>query len=684
MRISGEEYLSHPLEVAYILTEMRMDEPSIVAGFLHDVVEDTAVYLDEIKEIFGSEVAFLVDGVTKLSKFAYTAEDREAENFRKMLISMAKDIRVILIKLGDRLHNIRTLGYLSEEKQLEKAKETLEIYAPIAHRLGIYWIKSELEDISFKYLKPEIYRRIEDSIVHIKKEKEKYIENVKAILRDIFMKEGLNTEISGRFKNVYSIFQKMERDAVSIEQIYDIIGFRVIVSSIIECYQALGIIHSIWKPVPGRFRDYIALPKANNYKSLHTTVIGPDGERIEIQIRTQEMHREAEYGIAAHWSYKTKEKINEKDFRKYSWLKEIMDWQIEGSDAKEFYSTVKSDLFTEEIYVFTPKGDVKELPNDSTPLDFAYKVHTEVGNHYAGARVNGKIVSMDYRLKTGDVIEIITSRNQKPRRDWLKFVVTNRARVKIKSSLYKEEREGAIKLGSELLQKELSQAGLTLGEIEKDGRMGKLLQTLSVPNLESLYIEITAQNVVRKIIPQKSDASKNEGVVSSLLNVIPEGISLLKTKVLGEKAGVVIDGESNIVFKFAKCCNPLRGDKIVGHITMGRGISIHTADCPKIIDIDPSRKIQVEWGKEGEHSVISKIKVLCQDRTGLLAEISKAISSMKVNITQANIKTTEDKKALCIFDVEIDNIKKLQKLLKLIEKIDGVMYAQRVKQVSNI
>ena len=667
-RLSGEPYLIHPLEVAMILAKLRMDLPTISAGLLHDVLEDTLTSFQELKELFGEEIANLVDGVTKISKLPFSdPKITQAETYRKMIMAMAKDIRVILIKLADRLHNVRTLEYHEEEKRKLIAKETLEIYAPIAHRLGIEWMKNELENLAFQHLDPVAYNEIYRKLRHFEKEKQKYIEEVKKILKNKLKENGIEAEIQGRIKEPYSVYEKMKRLGIDFEQVYDLLAFRVIVNSEQECYQALGIIHSLWTPVPGRFKDYIALPKPNFYQSLHTTVIGPYGERMEVQIRTWEMHKVAEEGIAAHWKYKTGKGLDEEEAEKIGWLRQILELQQELEDSKEFLHILKIDLYPDEVYVFTPKGEVKVLPKGATPIDFAYSIHTEIGNHCYGARVNGKLVPLDYELKSGEIVEILTSPKAHPNRDWLKFARTSRARTKILKFLREQEKNHAIILGQELCEKELKKVGLSLGELQQKEEFKKLLELFNFKSPDDLFAaigfgKITVSQVVGKIAPQETLVRKGKSRKINLGTLIK------------------INGMENLLVHFAKCCNPLPGDEVIGFVTRGHGISIHTSDCPNVLSVPPERYVEVEWKGENGFLFPVKIKVQAEDRKGLLAALSNSISQMGINILKAHVSTTKSGEALNFFEVEISNTKQLEKLLSHLRKVKGVKKAERVKK----
>ncbi len=675
-RRSGDPYLSHPMEVAAILTELKMDVRSIAAGFLHDAIEDTQTTMKEIRTVFGDEIADLVDGVTKLSKLPFsTREDRQAESFRKMLLAMAKDIRVIMIKLADRLHNMRTLDPLPEAKRRLIANETLEIYAPLAHRLGIAKIKQELEDLSLRQLEPEAYRDLAIQIAQKRREREAQINEVIAILQQKLGELEIPCEIRGRPKHFYSIYRKMHEQGKTFDEIYDLTAVRLLTDSLKDCYGALGVVHSLWKPIPGRFKDFIAVPKSNMYQSLHTTVVGPKGEPVEIQIRTHEMHRTAEEGIAAHWAYKEGKATLDETEQQFLWLRQLLDWGQDLKDSREFLDTVRFDLFPEEVYVFTPKGDVKALPRGSTPIDFAFSIHTDVGLHCAGARVNGRIVPLRYELRNGDIVEIVTAATQHPSRDWLKIVKSSRARSRIKAWIKNEERVRSIGLGKELLDRELRKLG-------KGGRLKletfpQVLQHYGVASEEDLcaaigYGKISPRQAVLKLLPPEQAQAIVEEETKDRKPVIPAGAE-----------GIRIDGVDDILIHFAKCCNPLPGDEIIGFITRGRGVTIHSADCPNIIAFrfDRERQIDVQW--DDRVKMPHQVKILVtigQDRPGLLAEISTAISSTNTNIAQAEIKVTEDKRGLNTFVLEVVDLKQLQVAMQAIRRVRGVMGVERIRK----
>jgi GTP pyrophosphokinase len=678
VRLSGEPYLIHPMEVTGILTQLKLDVASVATGLLHDTVEDTLATLDEIRENFGDEIAQLVDGLTKISRIAIrSSEANQAENFRKMILAMVKDIRVILIKLADRLHNMRTLKYHTPEKQAEIAQETLDIYAPLAHRLGIDWLRVELEDLAFRHLHPDLYEEIQKKIARKEKERTSYIDEVKRTLMKKLYENHIEGEVSGRIKQIYSIYRKMREQNLELDEVYDITAFRVIVGTIKECYDVLGVIHSIWKPIPGKFKDYIGLPKENMYQSLHTTVIGPHGQRIEIQIRTQDMHKIAEEGIAAHWKYK-EGKLEEADDKRFTWLRQLLEWQRDLKDDVEFIESVKVDLFPNEVYVFTPKGAVKQFPFGATPVDFAYSIHSDVGNHCVGARVNGKIVPLRYELRSGDTVEIVTSPNQKPSKDWLKNVKTSRAKTKIRQWFAAEEREKSLALGKEILEKELRKYGLQTAKLVKSGELAKVATDFSFQTVDDLiaaigYGRITANQVIGKVVPQETldqrEEIREEGVLKSLIHKVTRK----------PKDALLIKGVDNVMVRYAGCCNPLPGDRVVGYITRGRGVTIHAADCQNALDEDPNRKVDVEWDSTKEYNYPVRIRVDCEDKKGLLAEISNSISSQEANITNARVDTTGDKRAVCTFEMEIQDLNHLKKVIKALERVKGVNRVERVR-----
>ncbi len=681
-RRSGDPYVTHPLSVALIITQLKLDVPSVCAGLLHDAVEDTSTTIEELTERFGQEIAFLVDGVTKLGKLPWsTKEERQAENFRKMLLAMARDIRVILVKFCDRLDNMRTLDHMPPEKQERIAQETLQIYAPLANRLGIQWIKVELEDLCFKYLFPGEHEQLRIAVTKTKKERDRYIADVEKLIRAEMKASGIDCRVSGRAKHLWSIGQKMKRTGRAFEEIHDAIGFRVITKSTKACYEALGVAHSAWKPIPGRFKDYIALPKPNMYQSLHTAVIGPHGERIEIQIRTDEMHDVAEHGIAAHWKYKEgKSAVLSEDAAKFAWLRRMMETQNDVKDPTEFIESVKMDLFGDEVYVFTPGGDVKALPKGACPIDFAYAIHSEVGDHCSGARVNGVIVPLRYQLRNGDTIEIITSPNQKPSKDWLKLVMTPRAKAKIRHCLRKEQRERSGALGKDLLEKGLRRFGTSYAKLLKQGELSRAADELKCHSVEELlvnvgYGKISVKQVAELVIPEdqrqggQQEEAEQTGPLLKILRKVTKGRA---------STGIKVNGEDGILVRYARCCSPLPGDKIVGYISRGRGVTVHTRDCTKALDLDPDRRIDVDWDGTSRASHLVAIQVLCADKPGLLAHISQSFSDSGVNITQAHCRATEDGRAVNTFHANVTDVDQLKSVIRALSRINGVYSVDRV------
>ncbi|HEY7601573.1 MAG TPA: bifunctional (p)ppGpp synthetase/guanosine-3',5'-bis(diphosphate) 3'-pyrophosphohydrolase [Methylomirabilota bacterium] len=672
-RVSGEPYHIHPLAVAGLLVEFRMDATTVAAGLLHDVLEDTATSKTVLVERFGDDIAELVDGVTKIGKLAFgSREERQAENFRKMLVAMARDIRVLMIKLADRLHNMRTLHYLSPEKQRAIGQETLDIYAPLAHRLGMAKVKGELEDLALKALHPEVYDDLQRRVAKRRLEREAEINQVIAILTKKLSEVGIPAQITGRPKHFYSIYKKMQggRD---FDEIYDLTAVRMLAPTVRECYGALGIVHSLWKPVPGRFKDFIAIPKSNMYQSLHTTVIGPKGDPVEIQIRTHEMHRIAEEGIAAHWLYKEKKDRSGLD-EAFVWLRQLLEWQKEMKDPREFMETVKVDLFPDEVYVFTPKGDVKALPEGSTPIDFAYAVHTEVGNHCAGARVNGKLVPLRHVLRQGDIVEVVTSATQKPSRDWLKTIKSTRARSKVKQWLRTEERARSVSIGRELLDREAKKYRVALATILESEELRKLAVEHGYTTVDDLlaglgYGKLAASTVVARFVPADAVAEPR-----------PDAKPVARPRT--ESGGVTVKGVDDVLVRFAKCCGPVPGDAIVGFITRGRGITVHAGDCANLAAgaFDSERTVAVEWAVADQQALPVKIAVhIGRDRPGLLAEISTAISSRHANIVKAEVNVTEDRKGLNHFTVEVKDLSQLQGVMGAIAAVKDVIGVERVR-----
>ncbi len=680
-RKSGEPYVNHPVAVAAILADLQMDATTLVAAILHDVVEDTGVTLEEVREEFGETVSRLVDGVTKLSKrMKYKSnEEHQAENHRKMFVAMAQDIRVILIKLADRLHNMRTLKYLPEEKQRRIANETLEIFAPLAHRLGISTIKWELEDIALRYLNPQQYYRIANLMRKKRAEREQYLEEIIQVLRERLDKTGIKAEISGRPKHIYSIYRKMVTQHKQFNEIYDLLAVRVIVDTVRDCYAVLGIIHTIWKPMPGRFKDYIAMPKPNMYQSLHTTVIGPTGDPIEVQIRTWDMHQTAEYGIAAHWAYKEGTQVQPGTFEeKLKWFREILEMQQEARDAQEFVENLKIDLFSDSVFVFTPKGDVVELPAGSVPLDFAYRIHTEVGNQCIGAKVNGKIVPLDYKLKTGDIVEILTSKHSYgPSQDWLKMVKSSHARNKIRNWFKKQRREESVAKGREMIENLLRKYDLNASEVLTEDRVEEVARKFNFPDEEDMYAAvgyggISAAQVVHRLI----EGIKPEPEQPILLPDVKE----LPRPSRRPAHGVRVKGVDNLLVRLSRCCNPVPGDEIAGFVTRGRGVSVHRKDCPNLKSVEKERMIPVEWEGTQDQSYHVDIEVSGLDRRGLLHEVLQAVSETKTNLSAVSGKADRRGMASIHMTISIRNLNDLQSVVDRIKRVRDIYSVRRIMQ----
>ncbi len=684
LRVSGEEYISHPLGVAKILADLQLDIVTIIAALLHDVVEDTKVSLDEIEKKFGKETAMLVDGVTKLSRIEYKSkEEQQLENYRKMFLAMAKDIRVVLIKLADRLHNMRTLKYMSVRKQHETARETLEIFAPLAHRLGIFSVKWELEDLAFRYLEPEKYYQLVELVKQKRREREEVINDSINLLILRLKDVNITGEIHGRPKNFYSIYRKMQRDHKGLNEIYDLLAIRVIVESVKDCYGALGIVHSLWKPIPGRFKDYIAMPKSNLYQSLHTTVVSNQGYPLEIQIRTADMHRISEYGVAAHWRYKEGSRGTSKDFdEKLSWLRQLLEWQQDLRDPREFIDTVKLDVFADEVFVFTPRGDVIDLPVGSVPIDFAYRIHTDVGHRCVGARVNGKIVPLEYKLVNGDIVEIITTKQGNgPSRDWLNIVGSSETKNKIRQWFKKEKREENIAKGREMIEREGRRLGYDIRELVKSDRLSDIAKKNNLASEEDVlaslgYGGITIHGVMTKLI----EAYKKE-LKSNTPPDLSELLSGLKPKNTTGKSshGILVKGESGVLVRLAKCCNPVPGDVIVGYITRGRGVSVHRADCTNILNNkeEYERMIEVAWDIATDDLYKVTICVTASDRPGVLSDIMMVASEAKTNINAVNAKTEKNKPALVTLSLDIRNVDQLEYIMTKIRRVKNVYSVQR-------
>ncbi|HEY2525314.1 MAG TPA: bifunctional (p)ppGpp synthetase/guanosine-3',5'-bis(diphosphate) 3'-pyrophosphohydrolase [Candidatus Binataceae bacterium] len=683
-RESGEPYVTHPLNVALIIAQLKLDLPSIITGLLHDVVEDTKASLDEVRELFGGEVATLVDGATKVSKIAFSSRaEKQAENFRKMVIAMAHDIRVVLIKLADRLHNMRTLSHLARERQEEIARETLEIYAPIAGRLGIYWLKSELEDAAFRYVNPTAYATLKAHLARTMAESEEYIRTVIRIIAQRLEEAGVKAEVTGRPKNIYSIHRKMQEEGLQFDQVYDLVAFRIIVANLRECYEALGVAHASWKPIPGRFKDYIALPKVNMYQSLHTTVIGPQGQRMEVQIRTAEMHKVAEEGIAAHWSYKEGGTSELRETERFAWLRRLIEWQQNLKDPQEFLSTVKDDLFPEEVFVFTPKGDVLDFPQGATVIDFAYRIHSQVGQHLSAARANGRMVPLRYRLKSGDTIEVITSERQSPGKDWMSFAATARAKSRIRQWLRAQQAERSIKWGITLIDRELEPLGLSVAQLRPGKRFEPVLKEFSYRDVDSLlaavgYGIITAAQMLAKLLtPEELRLYRAEKAPPP--PAADAGRAARETRRHPGGNAVIVSGVGDMLVRFARCCSPLPGEEITGFITRGRGVTVHLKGCSHAMVSDPQRRVPVVW-KEGEDTPRPiRLEVISIDQPGLLAAMSKTIATAGVNIATAEVKSTgNDGRALSVFELSVGSARQLNGLIHQIAAIDGVMRVARV------
>ena len=694
-RKSGEPYIIHPLCVAIILADLELDKETIVAGLLHDVVEDTIMTSEEITREFGAEVALLVDGVTKLGQLSYSADKVEvqAENLRKMFLAMAKDIRVILIKLADRLHNMRTLKYMKPEKQKEKARETMDIYAPIAQRLGISKIKVELDDLSLKYLEPEVYYDLVEKIALRKSVREEFVRGIVEEVSNHIEAAGIKAQIDGRVKHFFSIYKKMVNQDKTLDQIYDLFAVRIIVDTVKDCYAALGVIHEMYKPIPGRFKDYIAMPKQNMYQSLHTTLIGPNGQPFEIQIRTFDMHRTAEYGIAAHWKYKEssdgKKPVAEQEEEKLSWLRQILEWQRDMSDNKEFLSLLKSDLdlFAENVYCFTPAGDVKNLPNGSTPIDFAYSIHSAVGNKMIGARVNGKLVNIDYVIQNGDRIEVLTSQNSKgPSRDWLKIVKSTQAKNKINQWFKNELKEDNIVRGKELLSSYCKAKGIVLSDLLKPSYMESIMRKYGFRDWDSTLAAIghgglREGQVVNRLLEEYEKQHKKELTDENILEAVEAKEKMRVTK---SKGGIVVKGIHDVAVRFSKCCSPVPGDEIVGFVTRGRGVSIHRTDCINVINLteaDRVRLIDAEWqapksGKGGE-LYTADIKIFGYNRTGLLVDITKIFTERKIDVTSVNSRTSKQGTATICMTFDVPSREELNRLIEKIRQVESVIDIER-------
>lgn len=683
-RVSGEPYILHPLAVAQILADMKIDTTTITASLLHDVVEDTSYTLDDLKKMFGKEVAFLVDGVTKLSRLNYrTKEDQQLNSMRKMFLAMAKDVRVVVIKLADRLHNMRTLRYMRSDKQKRIAQETLEIFAPLAHRLGIFNIKWELEDLSFRYLEPDKYYDLVDQMKQKRHVREEIVNEAIDVLKKALDEAHIHCEINGRPKHFYSIYKKMKKDNRDLSQVYDLFAIRVIVDDVKDCYGVLGIVHSLWKPLPYRFKDYIAMPKPNNYQSLHTTVIGTRGQPVEIQIRTWEMHRIAEYGVAAHWRYKEGNQTANKDAfdEKMGWLRNLLEWQ-DTSNPKEFVNALKLDAFSDEVFVFSPRGDVIDLPQGAIPIDFAYRIHTDVGHRCVGAKINGKIVPLDYKLKNGDIVEIITSKVGKPSLDWLNIVGSSESRSKIRSWFKKENREENIAKGLDALERECKRLGHDWKALNIGGRLGRVAKQMNAGSEDDLvaavgYGGFAVNTVLIKLLElHKKDLQKQEEKTNSLA-----ALEKLKTKkpVKHNGTGILVKGEPGLLVRLAKCCSPVPGDPIIGFITRGRGVSVHRADCPNVThgQNDVDRLIDVEWDYDGNERFEVNMEIVAYDRTGIMAEIMATLAEMKISILSVNAKTSDTKNVTIHMGISIKDLAQFEFVATKIRRLKDVYAVER-------
>ncbi|MDC0358660.1 bifunctional (p)ppGpp synthetase/guanosine-3',5'-bis(diphosphate) 3'-pyrophosphohydrolase [Oligoflexia bacterium] len=683
-RASGEPYMVHLVETALLVCRLKLDIASVTSGLLHDTIEDCVVSRDDLAKQFGDEVADIVEGVTKLTRIGFQSrEEKQAESFRKMLLAMAKDIRVILVKLCDRLHNMRTLNYKEPQKQRRIARETQEIYAPLANRLGIHWLKSELQDLCLLYLRPEIFKLIEENLARTKSERDLYVkETISDIVRKL-EKAGISGSIKGRSKHFYSIWQKMERQNLTLEEVHDLHGFRVVVPSLRACYETLGVLHSSWKPVPGRFKDFIAMPKPNMYQSLHTTVIGPRGHRIEVQIRTPEMNKVAEEGIAAHWKYK--EQGDHRDVSSafdLQWVTELVETQQYLKNPDEFIQSVKGELFPEDVFVFTPKGDLIRLAHGSTPIDFAYAVHTDVGHHTSGARVNGTMVSLNYQLDNGDTVEVITAKNHVPSKDWLRFIKSSKAKQRVRSFLKSEEYSRSLAIGMEVLTKDLRKVKQSLKKLDSSGKLLEVAQALGLKSEGELYAQvgygkISSTKVLGKILPDEVDVeAKLKKQVTPLERIFERA-----AKASRQKVGVKVSGFDDILVRFAKCCEPLPGDRIVGFITRGRGVTVHRADCAQVLRSDPMRHIEVGWDVDVQVPRRVRLTVHSQDTLGLLANVTKVITEHGANINNAQVKTTDHGKATNSFEITIRDAQQFANISRAIEMTPGVIKVERVRQI---
>ena len=695
-RSSGEPYIIHPLNVAYILADIGLDESTISAALLHDVVEDTDVTDEQLRKAFGDEIADMVAGVTKLSNIQFASvEEQQAEDYRKMFLAMGKDIRVILIKLADRLHNMRTLKYLRRDRQIANAKETMELYAPLANRLGLYSLKWELEDLSFKYLEPEEYHELVEGINKKREERLQFIEKIMDDIRAELKKQKIDAEVTGRAKHLYSIYRKMKRDNKTLDQIYDLFALRIIVNSVKDCYSALGVVHEMYSPMPGRFKDYIAVPKTNMYQSIHTTLLGEKGTPFEVQIRTWDMHRIAEYGIAAHWAYKEANygsKKGQKNVKvendKLAWLRETLEWQQEMQDPQEFLENLKTELFEDEVYVFTPKGQIKVLPRGATPIDFAYSVHAEIGNKMVGAKINSKMVPIITPIKNGDIVEILTSENSKgPSLDWLKFVKSTSAKSKINAWFKKEKKEENIEKGKTAIEKELKRIGIDYSDLFKVEYINPTLERYKYKTLDDMYLAvgfgaITANKIIARMLIEYRKEHKEENKIEKQIEELENKPKTKSTS----NSGVIVKGIDNCLVKLSKCCNPLPGDEIIGYITKGRGVSVHRKDCTNVAELlkEENRIIDVKWVTDEKKTTYSvDIEIYANDRNGLLGDIVQEINNSKIKLLSVSAKTTKERIAIVEATLEIDSLESLNKLIREIKKVDSVYEVKRKNKVKD-
>lgn len=687
-RKSGEPYIIHPLDVAYILADIGLDDKTVCAALLHDVVEDTKASQEDITKEFGQEISDMVAGVTKLSKISFASvEEQQVENYRKMFLAMGKDIRVILIKLADRLHNMRTLKFLKRDRQIAISKETMDLYAPLANRLGLYSLKWELEDLAFKYLYPEEYHELVEGINKKREERLKFIDKIMNDIRVSLKKQRIEAEVTGRAKHLYSIYRKMKRDNKTLDQIYDLFALRILVNSVKDCYAALGVVHEMYSPMPGRFKDYIAVPKPNMYQSIHTTLLGEKGTPFEVQIRTYQMHHIAEYGIAAHWAYKEASYFGKKQSvqvepDKLTWLRETLEWQKDMENPQEFLETLKTELFEDEVYVFTPKGKIIVLPREATPIDFAYNIHAEIGYHMTGCKINSKMMPIITPLKSGDIVEIITSDNsQGPSRDWLKFVKSSSAKNKIKSWFKKAQRSENIEKGKDLVEKEIKRIGLTHTDLFKQEYIDPMMNKYNYKDLDEMYAAVGfGANSAFKVISRVLQEYRKEHVEDDIEEKMEELAKGKNKKTKPSNSGVVVKGIDNCLVKLAKCCNPVPGDEIIGYITKGRGVSVHRKDCTNIKNLisEENRMIDVEWYDENKETYQTDIEIRSNDRTGLLLDILKELGTTKAKILGVNTKTTKEKIAIIVVTLQVESLDELNKAIKVTRKVNSVYEVRRI------